>query len=118
MHNLWPLADNCSLVAGYRSIVFAQLTAAGAVLRAKPKSSGLLPSLVSYRTLAHLYTSRREVVSGAWTSVTRNSQSGAIYTLRAGLSSGWGAWQWAAHAPVSQAALNYRSCGIDDAILH
>ena len=58
----------------------------------------------------------REVVSGAWNSFARNSQSGAIYTLRAGLSR-WGAWQWAAHAPVSQAALNYRSCGIDDAIL-
>ena len=40
-----------------------------------------LLSLVSYKTLAHLYTSRREVVSGAWTSFARNSQSGAIYTF-------------------------------------
>ena len=88
----------------------------GQFFGANVKSSGLLPSLVSYRTLAHLYMIRREVVSGAWNSFARNSQSGAIYTLRAGLSR-WGAWQWAAHAPVSQAALNYRSCGIDDAIL-
>ena len=86
-----------------------------------------LLSLVSYRTLAHLYTSRREVVSGAWTSRARDSQSGAIYTLRAGQDGEHGnGLPTGEHgnglptvpvAVASQAALNCCRCCINDAIL-